>query len=372
MPAINRHQWTLSNGKRVAGFSKEGFTGDFKTTTAYNMVTAKCGAAVALPNGAKFSQDIPSLSICGLVRAGPGSFPTARNGSYVALIDKAREGPASLGVAILEWKESSNMIYTTAAKALAVARNLRKGKLDKVAKILGLPNGSRARTRASRAKKRKHKTKHTVRPNGRNTMKRVVNRASGAWLQYSFGWKPMMQDMYDAATVLGKDVPNGKVSAGSGESYRIWENGINSPLQRLGGNVRVRQYGEMSVDNHNSFMLQNMGLLNPVSIAYELIPFSFLADWCFDLGSALDSLTAEVGMTVQNTGTSITAKVGGNVVWIWPTQVEIPYVVPNVVVYHRKGGLSTPMPNLNITTNLGTSFSRAANAVSLLGQFLTR
>lgn len=51
---------------------------------------------------------------------------------------------------------------------------------------------------------------------------------------------------------------------------------------------------------------QSLGLLDPLTLAWELIPFSFVVDWFLPVGTYLSQLTALNGLTLMNGFTSYT------------------------------------------------------------------
>ena len=56
----------------------------------------------------------------------------------------------------------------------------------------------------------------------------------------------------------------------------------------------------MVISSPNSLKANQLGLVNPASVAWELIPFSFLVDWFLPVGKFLESYTDTVGMQLDN------------------------------------------------------------------------
>jgi hypothetical protein len=54
----------------------------------------------------------------------------------------------------------------------------------------------------------------------------------------------------------------------------------------------------LEVVNPEFVRLQQMGLTNPLEVAWELIPFSFVADWFISVGDWLRGLTALHGLRI--------------------------------------------------------------------------
>jgi hypothetical protein len=50
------------------------------------------------------------------------------------------------------------------------------------------------------------------------------------------------------------------------------------------------------IDNPSIAYLNSFGLINPLSIAWELVPWSFAIDWFVPVGKTLEAVTATVGL----------------------------------------------------------------------------
>jgi hypothetical protein len=48
--------------------------------------------------------------------------------------------------------------------------------------------------------------------------------------------------------------------------------------------------------NTGSYLLESAGLVNPLSIAWELLPWSFVVDWFIPVGNTLEAMTAGYGL----------------------------------------------------------------------------
>lgn len=274
----------------------------------------------------------------------------ASNKAWASLVDKVRSGPASLGVSLAEGRESMEMIANRFGRMTRAYRHLRHGRFRPFLRELTI------------GPKRKH----------RNMIKNSVNDASSLWLEYSFGWKPLTQDVYDACTALSKPVPGGHFVGKGHEAVDHEYSSFNYRGYYL-GLITVKQGGDFFVTNPNLYLAQEMGLANPAQIAWELVPFSFMVDWVFDVGSFLGGYTDFLGITIVRPYTSRFIRCRGQEAlregrfWSWNPPQNI-----NTVVFRRRPGLTQPVPNTHFLTNIGQSWKRAANAASLLGQILTK
>jgi hypothetical protein len=57
---------------------------------------------------------------------------------------------------------------------------------------------------------------------------------------------------------------------------------------------------EFTVNNPNTLLMNQMGFINPASIAWEAVPFSFVVDWFANVGQVLNSATDFVGLSMKN------------------------------------------------------------------------
>ena len=131
----------------------------------------------------------------------------------------------------------------------------------------------------------------------RKDWRRITKLPADLWLQYQYGFKPLMSDIWSAAD----------------EAIRVARNGLQSfeasswsPLDGLNFDLGENGYGSLSVGNVKGKQIVKYGLildagitdanryqhftsLNPVSIAWELLPYSFVVDWFVDVGTTLRS-----------------------------------------------------------------------------------
>jgi hypothetical protein len=207
----------------------------------------------------------------------------------------------------------------------------------------------------------------------RNKISNLSNAASNLWLEYSFGWKPLTQDIWDGVNAIGQPVPAGTVS---GSGFQKVDATYKSRwyTQTVRGKGYVKYGADVYVENPNLYLLQQLGLANPLEIAWELVPFSFMVDWVFDVGTCLGAMTDLLGLGVSRKyatgflrGEAATA--GNLSSWGPPgpfTRAPRSFVMRRVLTH------PLPLPNSAFRANIGSSMNRAANAVSLLGQILTK
>jgi len=191
---------------------------------------------------------------------------------------------ASLGVAVVEFGKSYTMISDRCLQLLSFVRKIKKGDLRGAAQTLQLPRPPKG-----------------VKP---------VNSAAKNYLEFHFGWSPMISDIYNAIDVLQSPLKttHAKGSARGEYSFR------NTPAYGPTGNPvwilmdwteRVKYGADVKVTNPNLNLANQLGLVNPATLVWEVIPFSFVVDWFVNAESFLASSSDFLGLEMNNTYTSL-------------------------------------------------------------------
>lgn len=189
----------------------------------------------------------------------------------VDALNAMRDGAVELGVSFGERKEAANMMVSNFTKIRNSYRAFRRGQFRNAAKHLGLG------------------------------WKDAPNR----WLEYQYGWKPLLSDVYEATSrIANRDAAHPQrtyltvrkyLSLLENETLRHSWSGFGINTQR-----RKEMHGIVRFDftpDPDSGILKTAdewGLLNPLSIAWELVPFSFVVDWAVPVGDCLSSITASL------------------------------------------------------------------------------
>lgn len=129
---------------------------------------------------------------------------------------------------------------------------------------------------------------------------RATSRSFGGhWLEYHFGWEPLVNDIYNAVGFLNDPLPSVRLR-GKGTSVVHWVENQGPSQDEYTHMHRITYGADVAVYDPDLFLLNKAGLLNPALVAWELVPFSFVIDWFVNLGGWLASLTSFVGLSLQN------------------------------------------------------------------------
>jgi len=185
---------------------------------------------------------------------------------------------AGLGVDFVEYRQSLDMMTNSLVTLGKFTNQVRKLHFGEAAKTLRMK----------------------FIPKGINLRKSWANN----WLEYHFGWEPLLRDIYDSADVLNNPIK--KFAATKGVATAVRTAGYSSNLGSVSdfGQWRTeylcKQGGTVkAITSGTLHSLDQFGLINPASLAWEVVPFSFVVDWFSNVGDVLRSLSDFAGMTLE-------------------------------------------------------------------------
>ncbi|UUW21364.1 MAG: maturation protein [Sanya fiers-like virus 36] len=203
----------------------------------------------------------------------------------IALLGKLREKVAgsSFNAAVFlgEGREALSMITTAASKIAAAWFAAKRGKFGYAMRIL-------VRGTDREAVWKKFRQKH-----GQSAI-------ASNWLELQYGWLPLLQDAEEGAKFLAEqfgDVP----------LTQRYVARLNRPttLSLQGGDWFKTDFSQMKVKNAKQIValisekdvVQLSGLKDPLSLAWELLPYSFVADWFIPIGDYLSARSLARSLT---------------------------------------------------------------------------
>lgn len=197
----------------------------------------------------------------------------------------------NFGETLVEFGETVGLLNSTLSRLIRGFTALRDGRLGRAADLLN------------------HQPKKGV-------IERLPpsKRLAKGYLEYQFGWVPLIGDVYNAI----KAFTNGLTSEGdtvSKRSGRLYKGALSSEAVEAGVEARASVRGVVKNQLVRNF--NELGLLNPLLMAWNKVPFSFIADWFLPASTVLGAMTASAGLSCYDQSTlrvygSVTPTSGGD------------------------------------------------------------
>lgn len=262
--------------------------------------------------------------------------------------DRFKEGvwqEAQLAVNLAERRQAVTMIVQRATQIRRSFQLLRRGNWYGAVQNLGLDPNQLPSKKVSR--------KRWQRP----------KEVSSAWLELHFGWVPLIKDIHSAVEILQSPLPY-TACKGRARSERSAAHlqGMYAWSTEVTYSYAWHYQAFVRVSNPNLWLANQLGLVNPAAIAWELIPFSFLVDWFIPVGDFLNSWTDFVGLTLEGAFTTEYRVFASTQTYKQPSGNMVEKGTSFLI--NRELGIAQPA--LRIKALEGLSVTRGATAIALL------
>lgn len=276
------------------------------------------------------------------------------------LAQKVADSKVNLGVAFYERKQTARLVSSTINRLVNTIRAVKRGNLPGAARSLGLSSGP-------------HRHRGISVPE--------------AWLELQYGWKPLLSDVYGSCEeLLNREKERPAVIKATSTSKRtLQDKYTRGPNAESWPEVNFSKEGEVrgsarvwfEVDNSLASAMNRTGITNPLAIAWELVPYSFVVDWFIPVGTFLQNMGYSEGVTFLGGSCSIrsSTKWRGTVVSTTKTVGSGPFgytqshsggsIKESFEGFSREafaGWPDVPLPHFKDPLSLG----HVANALSLL------
>lgn len=137
------------------------------------------------------------------------------------------------------------------------------------------------------------------------TAKDIVKTPAGLWLSYHFGIVPTISDLHHAGQLMGAPIPPLKVEASSAGTITIDTRPGITDRYREGFFFEANKIVKIGLDvtgiNANVQLATSLGLGQPLSVAWELMAFSWLIDYVVNIGEFIKNAEPRFpGLTLNN------------------------------------------------------------------------
>lgn len=195
---------------------------------------------------------------------------------------------------------------------------------------------------------------------------------SGRWLEMQYGWLPTVKDCFEAAKAFEELSMGRSARVSAVQKHEVPIDGSASPsLYTCPGWSKSSKRIVCELSEELSFG-RSLGLTDPLSVAWEIIPYSFVFDWFLPVGTYLENL-------------NVIPKLKGRFLTIYIRKETTAYsrgFNPDYSGARRVGRtvLMTRTPSTSLTTQRpafvkpleALTVKRIANAVALAHSSLTR
>jgi len=230
----------------------------------------------------------------------PGtSFPAwLETEALISAYDKMYKKVANVADIIRTRRETQNMVINSIRRLTSAARAIRHGNIHRASSILGSDL---------------HK-----RPRGGTMPER--------WLEYSYGWAPLLSDCYEILNKGFGDIElefkSKKILNSEFVQPLTWSTG-GSPWSHYQGSLFETHVAscklKCTLPNTSVQPISAWGLDNPLELAWEALPYSFVIDWFLPIGDYL-AQCGSFASTVKVTQMSITKKTSRD--WVGSTLIS--------------------------------------------------
>jgi hypothetical protein len=198
------------------------------------------------------------------------------------LLTKIKSQHVNIGNFIAERKQMMDMFSDTANRCARAFRSLKRGNIPGAFRALACQPSGKVNPRQS---------------------------AANNWLALQYGWLPLISDVYGAAQQMTDTLNNRlkkPVYHRAVATERLHDETVHiSPSGQdcVGATAHcefiqdTRGVITYVVDVEDLALLGRVGLANPLAIAWEALPYSFIVDWALPIGNWINTLDATLGCT---------------------------------------------------------------------------
>lgn len=197
------------------------------------------------------------------------------------LLNKLRDEKSGWGANVFQMRDTATLVADSVLTSYKALKHARHGQFKQLFDDLGFRN-----SKAGRSLGRK-------------------------WLQYIYGWKPTLSDIKSGCDILSRH----SVEDIRKKVTRSVSHSFDKEVKTLGFTDRykgvVRTSSGITSICKSNFLdaVDSLGVINPLEIAWDLIPYSFVFDWFVPVGNVLSGLSASLGLDFVSGYTSTTVEI---------------------------------------------------------------
>lgn len=254
------------------------------------------------------------------VISSPGGYATGnfRSGNWIYRYDSALGLPSSLGPPSFPIMEENEAVTKSLNKIGDMKANIGENlaTLGMTIRLLKDPIGGII---SATKKVREDKTLWPLIYQSYRQLRRnggIPSKVAQKYLEYVYGIAPLVSDVYGILELAKEQSKAPLLLNGRGSAERMLSGPdlayFNASLYRderwtscvAKSKTRTTLWATISKQTPALRSLQQLGLLNPASLAWELVPYSFVLDWVLPIGPVLYAFSAPAGLDFVGGSTS--------------------------------------------------------------------
>jgi hypothetical protein len=214
------------------------------------------------------------------------------------LITNVKNQKVNVGNLAAEFKQTCGTITDAASRIAGAIKKVKRGNLaGALGTLLGGPARGRGGVGTLGGGRKKPSVPHVNPPS--------TGSVANDWLSIQYGWRPILSDVYGACEELANRVtsqPDIVTATGNGKVEIAMPIAVlqNSPYPHVkySGTVNYSCKGVIKYRARTEWadILRTTGLINPLEVAWEVIPYSFVVDWFLPVGNFLNNLDYDLGI----------------------------------------------------------------------------
>lgn len=246
----------------------------YKETVRRINYSATVDNAVSWPVAGDFSADAYNKA-----------YARFRDKAYGAVPGDTDGMTAGWGVNLAQRKQAVDMIRYRALQLVEFSRRLKRFDFAGAYRAIGATYRDGV---LSVPKRGSRKVKHSKKRSFANN-----------FLEAHFGWEPILGDLHSSMNILQRDFDLQRVRATATVTGTRRETGAYGYSEWKFTNRCLIQ-AEFYLTNPNALLLEQLGLTNPLLVAWDVVPWSFVLGWFGNFEQCLQRYTDFTGMGFRN------------------------------------------------------------------------
>lgn len=285
-----------------------------------------------------------------------------------------------------ERRQTAGLVMKSLSRLVNLAGALKKGNIAEARRLI---NGKPGRDTVKRVSVWNRNGTHVI---GKRFVHTRKGKTAGLppgqtfanlWLEYQYGWRPLLSDIYGSCEELANTFYAPKmlrITATANEE--IEQKGYlftGTPYEHVNRTIRNRSHVVFMFQEPTEWtnVLSRTGLTNPAHLAWELMPYSFVVDWVIPVGDYLSNLDATVGLNFIKGSTTTRQTIELTSRMVPHVKGYDTYTYSGSVITRKRDvksrSIYTSVPSVPLpTVKPSMGIERGLSALSLLTQIFTR